>query len=122
VSDNKETDKQKAKYQNRPPAKGSVVIPYIQGVSETLARLFQSKGIRTHYKPVNSIRQHLVAPKDKSKTEQRSGTVYHISCEDCPAAYVGESERALKTRLAEHRRPITGFTTHPSHKTQYQLD
>ncbi|XP_072037135.1 uncharacterized protein [Amphiura filiformis] len=104
VSDNKEKDKQKAKYQNRPPAKGSVVIPYIQGVSETVARLFQAKGIRTHYKPVNSVRQNLVAPKDKTATEQRSGTVYHISCENCPAAYVGESERTLSTRLTEHKR------------------
>ena len=57
VSNNKDTDKQK----------GSVVIPYVHGVSETIARVYQSKGIRTHYKPVNSIRQQLVAPKEKSK-------------------------------------------------------
>ncbi|XP_072017304.1 uncharacterized protein [Amphiura filiformis] len=107
VSDNKQQDLQKAKNKNRPPAKGNVVLPYIQGVSETMPRLFQAKGIRTHYKPVNSIRQHVVAPKDKTKTDQRSGTVYHITltCDDCDAAYVGESERSLKARLAKHRRP-----------------
>ena len=65
-----------------------------------MARLFQSKGVKTHYKPVNSLRANLVAPKDKITLEQKSGTVYHIKCKDCPAAYVGESERALKTRLA----------------------
>ena len=111
VSNNKETDKQKAKYANRPPAKGSVVIPYVQGVSETIARVYQSKGIRTHYKPVNSIRQQLVAPKDKIKTVDKSGVVYQLNCQECPAAYVGESERALRTRVGEHKRPSN--TTSP---------
>ena len=32
------------------------------------------------------------------------GSVYHISCDDCNATYVGETERALKTRFIEHRR------------------
>ena len=84
VSNNKETDKQKAKYANRPPppAKGSVVIPYVQGVSETIARVYQSKGIRTHYKPVNSIRQQLVAPKDKIKTVDKSGVVYNSTAKN----------------------------------------
>ena len=90
---------------------GSVVIPYIQGVSETIARVYQNKGIRTHYKPVNSIRQQLVAPKDKIKTVDKSGVVYQLNCQECPAAYVGESERALRTRVGEHKRPSN--TTSP---------
>ena len=98
-----------------------MVISYVQNVSETVARVFQSKGIHTHYKPINSIRQQLVAPKDRTKMEHKSGTVYHIMCDDCPAAYVGESERTLKTRLAEHRRPssssspVVQHTKHTKH-------
>ena len=33
------------------------------------------------------------------------GPVYHISCEDCPASYIGETERSLKSRFQEHQRP-----------------
>ena len=33
------------------------------------------------------------------------GPVYKISCEECEATYVGESECSLKTRFGEHRKP-----------------
>ena len=33
------------------------------------------------------------------------GPVYEIKCENCEASYVGETERSLKSRFAEHRRP-----------------
>ena len=33
------------------------------------------------------------------------GPVYKIHCNDCEASYIGETERSLKTRFMEHRRP-----------------
>ena len=33
------------------------------------------------------------------------GPVYRISCEECDAVYVGETERSLKARFSEHNRP-----------------
>ena len=32
--------------------------------------------------------------------------VYLIHCSDCSAVYIGESERTLKVRLAEHKRAV----------------
>ncbi|CAH1257980.1 Hypp1940 [Branchiostoma lanceolatum] len=84
--------------------RGTVSIPYIKGISETLMRLYRSKGMQCQFKPINTIRRNLVAPKDKIKKPERSGTVYHIPCADCPATYVGESERPLSARLQEHKR------------------
>ena len=90
---------EKPKYDN------SVVIPYVRDTSEALRRVFSSAGVRTFFKPMNTLRQSLVKPKDRMVDREKSGTVYHISCGDCDAAYIGESNRPLGTRLAEHRRP-----------------
>ena len=94
-------------HQDRPtrPRKYPVVIPYIQGVSEQLRRIFKGHGIPTYFRPVNTLRQLLVHPKDKLDNERTVGPVYHISCEDCPASYIGETERSLKSRFQEHQRP-----------------
>ena len=37
------------------------------------------------------------------------GQVYHIPCQDegCDDDYIGETERSLKARFSEHRRPST---------------
>ena len=38
--------------------------------------------------------------------------VYFIKCEGYPASYVGETERILGQRLAEHRRPTSPVVLH----------
>ena len=70
--------------------KGSVTIPYVRG---TLRRIVNKKGITVHFKPVNTLIQQLVNPKDKLDKQKQSGTVYFIQCEGCPASYVEETER-----------------------------
>ena len=92
-------------------SKGSVTIPYVRDTSEALRRLFNKKGITVHFKPINTLRQQLVNRKDKLDKHKQSVTVYFIRCEGCPASYVGETERNLGQRLAEHRRP--SCTTSP---------
>ena len=84
--------------------KGHVTIPYIRGVSEALCRKLRKSGIVAHTRPQNSLRSQLVHPKDKEKAENRCGVVYHLSCKQCESSYVGETERALKKRLSEHKR------------------
>ena len=59
----------------------------------------------TYFKPLNNLRQLLVHPKDLIGIDKVVVPVYKISCEDCEASYVGETERSLKTRFGEHRRP-----------------
>ena len=99
---------------NKPdkPKKGTVVIPYIRGLSETLKRVYASYGIQTFFKPTNTLRQILVAPKDKTKKEDIAGPIYLIHCKgdttsnrQCRDIYIGETERNLKKRFLEHRRP-----------------
>ena len=91
--------------------RGLVVLPYAKGTSEALRRIFNKYGIKTCFKPTRTLRKLLVAPKDKTPKESRCGVVYHITCQGqtskgpCRETYIGETERALKTRFLEHQRP-----------------
>ena len=54
------------------------------------------------------------------------GPVYKIKCEECNAVYVGETERSLKARFSEHRRPSSTTSEvfkhihvdHPQHSVE----
>ena len=87
------------------------MIPYIKGTSEALRRIYNKFGIRTHFKPTHTLRQLLVSPKDKTEKKDTVGPVYLIPCQgkttkgQCKETYIGETERSLKTRFLEHRRP-----------------
>ena len=59
----------------------------------------------TYFKSSSTLRQLLVHPKDPVGKDKVVGPVYKISCEECDATYVGETERSLKARFGEHRRP-----------------
>lgn len=100
---NKSSDKSSVNNRRR----GFVTIPYISGLTEPLRRVLKNYGISSCVKPTNTLRQLLCSPKDKSKKELVTGPIYHIKCEgnNCDAVYIGESERTLKTRFQEHKRP-----------------
>ncbi|XP_072033338.1 uncharacterized protein [Amphiura filiformis] len=62
-------------------SKGQVVLPYIKGISEALRRNLQKVGIRVTFKPTRTLRQFLVAPKDKTEKKDVTGPVYMIPCQ-----------------------------------------
>ena len=67
-----------------------------------LQRIFKSHGVPSYHKPYNTIRSLLVRPKDKSEKTKQCGLVYSMTCDNCPAEYVGETARTLGTRYGEH--------------------
>ena len=90
----------------RPP----VTIPYLKGLSYALRRTFDQHGVKTFFKPYNTIRQILGSPKYRLDPFDTCGSVYFIQCEgnnetECHHSYVGETERSLRVRVAEHLRP-----------------
>ena len=93
-------------------ALGHVTIPYVQGITEAISRKLRKAGVSAHARPINTIRNNLVSPKDKINPLNRCGVVYQISCEDCNATYVGETERELQKRISEHRKETSPEGAH----------
>ena len=62
----------------------------------------KSHGVNMFHRPTNTLRQQLVNPKDPTDVQQRCGTVYLLECPHCDASYIGETGRALGTRVKEH--------------------
>jgi hypothetical protein len=69
-------------------SKISIPIPYVQGVSKHIKRVFDKHGVRVYHKPVNTIRQQLVHPKDPTPIENKCGVVYKIKCDNCEHNYI----------------------------------
>ena len=82
--------------------KGHITLPYVGPMSNSVARVIRKAGVAVHMRPYNTIRSQLVQPKDKVALEDKAGVVYQIQCGDCPASYVGETERCLGKRVKEH--------------------
>ena len=87
------------------------VLPYIEGVTDKISRIFRKHNISTAFKPHKTLRSILVHPKDKICKEERCGVVYAIPCRNCDFVYIGETSRQLKTRVAEHREEVEKVTS-----------
>ena len=101
---------------NTERTKGYVSVPYVQGLTEALTRKMRRAGITVHTRPFNTIRSKLVRPKDKPSKLDKHGAIYHISCDNCPAQYIGETERVLAKRLKEHHKPPSPVGEHMTNK------
>ncbi|CAH8865089.1 unnamed protein product [Trichobilharzia szidati] len=88
---------------NNKESKSSVVIPYKEGTSEALRRILNKAGIKTAFKPTNSIRNKLCRLKDPVEPLKQNNLVYLIPCNDCQVKYIGQTSRTGAVRLAEHK-------------------
>ena len=50
---------------SRPTCKSSITVPYNEGLSEAFKNLCKRYGIEVHFKSGKTIKDELVAPKDK---------------------------------------------------------
>lgn len=86
--------------------RGFVILPYAKGFSERVANVLRGFNIKVAHKPIRTISSILKKPKDKIEKEASRGIVYKIKCKDCDCVYVGQTSRALKTRVKEHAKAI----------------
>ena len=89
---------------------GFVVLPYVQGVSEKIGRILKQQKFKVAYKPQLTINSLFPRPKGQDESDrQKSGIVYKINCTQCNFVYYGQTERPLKTRIAEHKKAVASF-------------
>ena len=66
-----ERDPNKEKY-----SKGHIVIPYTQGLGESIKKICSKYGIQTHFKGNKTIKEMLVKPKAKDPIDRKSRAIY----------------------------------------------
>jgi hypothetical protein len=99
-------DKRKKKNKDSAGSKGLVILPYVKGVTEGISRILNKHRVSTAVKPLQTIRNILVHPKDKQDKLEKCEVVYKIPCKSCKSVYVGETGRKLGTRVKEHMKDV----------------
>ena len=97
-----------------------MVVPYYRGMSENLKKVCSRHGVQVYFKGGNTIKNLLVAPKDKDPIMKKSGVIYRYKCNrvDCDEEYIGESSRVFGERFKEHQKapsPIFDHTNTTGH-------
>jgi hypothetical protein len=68
-------------------------LPYIQGVTDKIAKILRKKEIKTSFKPHETIKQNMRSVKDKPDPHKGKG-IYKIEC-SCGECYIGEIGRSF---------------------------
>ena len=96
--------------------KGHIVIPYTQGLCESIKKIRGRYGIQTHFTGGRTIKSLLVSPKDKDPMVNQSGAIYWYQCGDlgCDEEYIGETSRTFGERYKEHLKAPSAIHHHSS--------
>ena len=80
-----------------------IVVQYYKGLSESMKRTCNKHGVQVYFKGGNTIRNVLVAAKDKDPMLKKSGVIYRYKCDrvKCDEEYTGESSRTFGERFKE---------------------
>ena len=84
--------------------KPHITVPYHQGLSESSKTTCKKYGIEVHIKGGSTIKNLLMAPKDKDPILKKSGVIYRYKFDrvECDEEYIGESARNFAERFKEH--------------------
>ena len=106
-------------------SKGHIVIPYTQGIGESIKKICSKYGIQTHFKGNRIIKEMLVKQNDKNPMDKKSGSIYWHLCGEltCNDQFIGETSRTFGERNKEHLKepsPIHVHSTQTGHSTNLE--
>ena len=110
-------------------SRGHIVIPYTQGLCESIKKICGRYSIQTDFKGGSTIKNLLVSPKDKDPMVNQSDAIYWYQCGDlgCDDEYIGETSRTFGKRYKEHLKdpsPIhhhNNQTNHPINHNNFKI-
>ena len=84
--------------------KPHMMIPYYQGISESMKKTCSEYGVQVYFKGGNTTKNLLMASKDQATIQKKSGVIYRYKCDrvKCDEEYIGESSRTFGERFKEH--------------------
>ena len=85
------------------PATGFAVIPYIHGVTEPIKRILNSHNVYVAQKSFQTSGHIFAKLKDPITNEKLTGGFYSIPCNGCDHEHIGQTKRQFGTRLKEHQ-------------------
>ena len=95
---------------SQPTTNGYVGLPYVKGVSERIGRVLKQQSLRVFFQQQRTINSLFPRPKQQDETDRPSSRiVYRINCSQCDFVYYGQTERALKTQIYEHKKAVLMF-------------
>ena len=99
---------------NNTQKKSYIVVPYYSGLSESIKNIGRKFGVQVYCKGGTTIKNLLMAPKDRDPIQKQSGVIYRYHCDrvDCDEEYIGESSRTFGERFKEHLKPHSPIYDH----------
>ena len=76
-------------------------LSYIGKASTKIGNKLLENNIRPAYYCPNNLRK--IFQNKKCVDKQNLNGIYRINCDTCPGVYIGQTGRAFKTRLKEHK-------------------
>ena len=75
----------------------SITVPYNKGLSESFKNIGKKYGIQVHFKSEKTLKDELVAHKDKDHITKKSGIIYRFKCDrlECDEEYIRETSRTF---------------------------
>ena len=91
-----------------------IVVPYYQGLSDSVKRSCNKHGVQVYFKGGVTIKSLLMAHKDHDPMLKRSGVIYKYTCDrvECDKEYIGESARTFGERFKEHQKAPSPIYDH----------
>ena len=75
---------------------------YIKGLSEGIQCILSNVEVKVVFRPLRSLRQHLVRPKYPVPAMCKANVVYSIPCTVCSAVYIGQTSRSSEARIKDN--------------------
>ena len=99
---------------NKTTYKGHITVPYNEGPSESMKNICKRYGIQVHFKSGKTLKDELVAPKDKGHITKKSGIMYRFKCDrlECDEEFIGETARTFGERFKEHLKAASPIHDH----------